>query len=120
MIMQTRMWDRLCFICRETFDKVELTNNKCVSCIERGKKYRHGLTIGEFDKLPKMCQICGSKRKLVIDHDHNCCPTISCGKCVRGVLCSRCNTMLGFALDSVTRLENAIGYLNARSASTLD
>lgn len=71
MIMQTSMWDRLCFICRETFDKVELTNNKCVSCIERGKKYRHGLTIGEFDKLPKMCQICGSKRKLVIDHDHN-------------------------------------------------
>ena len=31
-----------------------------------------------------------------IDHDHSCCPeSRSCGQCIRGVICSGCNTMLG-------------------------
>lgn len=39
-------------------------------------------------------------RSLAIDHDHKCCPGIkSCGKCLRGILCSRHNIMLGDDID---------------------
>jgi hypothetical protein len=50
------------------------------------------------------CEICGNKpeRNLHVDHDHNCCKgKVSCGKCVRGIVCNRCNT-------AVDKLENGI------------
>jgi hypothetical protein len=38
----------------------------------------------------------GRVMNLAVDHDRRCCPDIrSCGKCVRGLLCTDCNTSLG-------------------------
>lgn len=49
-----------------------------------------------------------------VDHDHNCCPTMkSCGHCVRGLLCSNCNTALGKFNDNAEVLANALAYLKA-------
>ena len=57
-----------------------------------------------------ICQCCGRPglhhhKRLVIDHDH------STGR-VRGLICSNCNSILGFCDDNITTLENLINYLN--------
>lgn len=54
----------------------------------------------------------GSSETFHIDHDHSCCPgKRSCGKCIRGLLCNRCNLLLGVARDDVDVLKAAIEYL---------
>jgi hypothetical protein len=61
----------------------------------------HGLTPSEVDALVALqrglCAICGrSGQRLQVDHDHRHCPgRTGCRRCVRGMLCGRCNTALG-------------------------
>lgn len=50
------------------------------------------------------CCICGSVSPLVVDHCH------TTGK-VRGLICSACNSVLGYSKDNIKTLENAIKYL---------
>jgi recombination endonuclease VII len=42
-------------------------------------------------------------KRLAVDHDHGCCPGYkSCGNCIRGLLCARCNVMEGMStIDSL-------------------
>ena len=56
--------------------------------------------------------------RLHVDHDHACCSKrkMSCGKCVRGLLCSQCNHLLGDADDDTERLLSAIDYLEQHRA----
>lgn len=70
--------------------------------------------------LPETCKIRGTLSHLCIDHDHMCClGNKSCGKCVRDLICRRCNTILGRANDDIALLEKAIQYLR-RHASGRD
>lgn len=58
------------------------------------------------------CMICGGRKQLAIDHDHDCCAKqTTCGQCIRGMLCVNCNHALGHMKDDVSRLKKAIAYL---------
>jgi hypothetical protein len=52
-------------------------------------------------------------RGWAVDHNHACCPQPgrSCGVCVRGILCTRCNLALGLVGDDPELLQSMIGYL---------
>lgn len=61
------------------------------------------------------CAICGRHPNLdeflCVDHDHSCCPgEKSCGECVRGLLCRRCNFALG-TLENEEFLQKGMRYL---------
>ncbi len=64
-----------------------------------------------------VCAICAtpppeSGWSLAVDHDHACCPgPKTCGKCVRGLLCTACNTALGIVEDTM-RLTGLVAYAN--------
>lgn len=58
------------------------------------------------------CGICGERDRIHIDHDHACCPgTRSCGSCIRGGLCEKCNMAVGALGDSYDKLLRAVEYL---------
>lgn len=99
-------------------------NTYCKTCqplighLSNLKKY--GLTKDDYVDLEKsqngVCKICGEKEKLnkrlSVDHDHTCCSgPKSCGKCIRGLLCSRCNKVLGQINDNIDLLKKMISYL---------
>ncbi len=80
---------------------------------------RYGLTVQQYEamilKQNGVCSICQESNELTVDHDHGCCPGIeSCGECVRGLLCGKCNRGLGLFNDNVDRLDSAILYLLER------
>ena len=59
-------------------------------------KYKYGLDYELYlEMIDGGCLICESKDFLQVDHNHACCPNErSCGKCVRGVICARCNNLV--------------------------
>jgi hypothetical protein len=77
----------------------------------RGNLKRHGITPEQFDALLEKqngcCAICGGKIEggkkagpfgvMCVDHDHSCCDKVgSCGKCIRGLVCTPCNVTVAW------------------------
>ena len=62
-----------------------------------------------------VCMICKTPpigKRLSVDHDHACCPgEVTCGECVRGLLCHNCNWWLGLIDDDLGKLVHAENYL---------
>lgn len=78
-----------------------------------GYKLNYGISYDEVFAMwldqEKHCKCCDEPIKFParhthVDHDH------STGK-VRGLLCARCNALLGYAGDSIDLLRRAISYL---------
>lgn len=68
-----------------------------------------------YDRHEGRCWICNEKKNyyLHVDHNHSCCAgEKSCGKCIRGLLCYNCNSLLGNAKDNRNILLVAIKYLD--------
>jgi len=69
---------------------------------------RYGISIEEYENLILShcgkCAVCKKTDKLFVDHDHKS------GK-VRGLLCRKCNTGLGYFRDDVEILKSAIKFL---------
>jgi hypothetical protein len=87
----------------------------CIAGLTRAGiiKKQYGLSVEEYDRLmqfPDYCQ--GCERELgkgyndrALDHDHKT------GK-IRGVLCRKCNSVLGYVADSRKTLSRLSDYLS--------
>lgn len=85
---------------------------------DRDFRKKYGIDFAEYQRMlieqSGVCACCerpetrltdaGDLRMLSVDHNH-------ITNAVRGLLCSNCNLVLGYACDDVTVLQKAIGYL---------
>jgi len=74
---------------------------------DRGKSKAYKCTPEEYHErmaTSKVCEICGNSTNLCYDHDHS---TME----FRGVLCSNCNSGIGFLGDTLESITRAKAYL---------
>lgn len=139
MVLKYKIMEKICSKCKQSKKLNEFNKNKsgkhgvhhyCKDCNSiqkkssynyvksrnRGIKNRYNLTFEEVENLytiqNKKCKICKTEHSsiyshggLYIDHCH------TTGK-VRGLLCSKCNMLLGNCNDDVSILTSAIDYLS--------
>lgn len=138
-LMQSRYnstGQRVCFSCcrwldPSMFNKNPKTRDKLNGiCCECQKTYRtkwrlwrrYKLTPEDVDRRLEdqewrcaICRVSITRETLHIDHDSECCPGLTsapgCGKCVRGLTCSGCNTGMGCFSHDPEILQAAIAYL---------
>lgn len=113
---------KLCKVCGVTKPVVEFHKNRtrpgglerhcrpCASAIRRKSKYRLQRPVEDYIREQRgLCLVCAkdlpSRSKMVhVDHCH------ATGR-VRGVLCSKCNKLLGMAGDDPDTLDRGARYL---------
>jgi hypothetical protein len=78
---------------------------------------RYGITLKDVQDMREaaqgVCQCCGRTdtnkyKRLVIDHCHRT------GK-VRGLICQRCNSILGYCDDNILTLQNLVEYISSNA-----
>ena len=99
---------------------------------ERNLEHFYGLTKDKYERMLKEQNYkCANlfcphpeDTNLFVDHDHSCCENYNgyrrktCGKCIRGLLCSECNFALGKVKDSEASLLGLVEYLKKWKKST--
>lgn len=112
---------------RESPRRTDGLTDSCSECLRvyfREHKWRKWYNLqpsdiaGMLSAQGSLCAICPrtlTVETLAVDHDHACCPgKRSCGKCVRGLLCSNCNTGIGLLQDDPTILRKAAEYVSVQ------
>lgn len=112
-----------CYLCERNLPAIEFNKKRkeCKNCSVAIKLLdRYGITLEQYNEMlasqGNRCAICPATPEevgtLCVDHDHSCCPeSKTCGECIRGLLCDRCNRGLGYFLDSVQSLSEAVKYI---------
>ena len=104
-------------------NRMRESSKVCKRCYQ--KSWRYGLSPEAYVHLSRpenyVCHNpgCRSTERLHLDHDHSCCEQAStlrggkkaCGNCVRGWLCSGCNTALGLLNEDRGRIAGLSAYL---------
>jgi hypothetical protein len=119
-----KVWCASCERYRTT-RQMDTSRKRCRECAKNQRreyalKRKYKLTLAMYNLIKKFqggtCAICqratGKARALAVDHDHTCCSgDVTCGKCIRGLLCQPCNRMLGHLRDDPQAFERAAEYL---------
>lgn len=100
------------FCCNECYKEYRKKNKKDEKVLNKlnQKKHKYGISKDEYLNLfiiqDNKCAICGNDitDNACVDHNHKT------GK-IRGLLCQRCNLLLGLAKDNVEILKKSIIYL---------
>jgi len=107
-------------------DGIAGRQSRCRTCQQTTRRSQtYKLSPKDFAKILEsqgnVCAICKQKpmgqtgpgKGWQVDHDHSCCPAKgkTCGKCIRGILCSPCNNGLGQFKDNEESLKNALSYI---------
>lgn len=111
-----------CAGCGQTFDRASFYKRTsssdglspyCHRCdLDKDLRKRYGIGVDEYDDMvgtqSGVCAICAqpcrTRARLSVDHCHET------GR-VRGLLCSRCNSFIGYADENEERLVAAAEYL---------
>ena len=98
-------------VCHSCKNKRHLKNNpESKKRVNRRKylKKSYGMTVNEYqevhDSQSGKCAICGLSDKLFVDHCHKT-------GAIRGLLCNKCNSGMGFLNDDPNLLKKAYEYL---------
>ena len=118
--------ERQCRKCSGWFKPLKRDRSWCQNCIKEyglaTNLYKYKMTPEEyldmFEKQGGVCAVCkkpeSQRKRLAVDHDHSCCPgPVTCGKCVRGLVCRKCNVGLGCFDDDAELIFAAYEYLNS-------
>ncbi len=113
-----------CIECQKDKQKNSWASRTPKKRLEQHLKYKYGVTHAEFlhqweaqhgccaickDELPDLMTYENRRRGYAIDHNHDT-------GAFRGILCLKCNSLLGMAKDSVDVLRKAIAYLEIKGS----